>query len=97
MIYQVLFEEKKLPHPPRNDILKIIAGIVLFMGILIALFFSYSLYKDGFRLVLNGDIDLSKSAESATFIARTIGTLLIFSSILFIVIIIRIQQQQMAD
>lgn len=97
MYYKELFEDKAQRKDRLKNFLLIMAVISLILGLLAIVLFCISLHNSEVSFAIDGNLDLEITSQVATVVSGLIGTLLSFSSILLVILTIRVQQKEIND
>lgn len=97
MYYKELFEDKAQRKDRLKNFLLIMAVISLILGLLAIVLFCISLHNSEVSFAIDGNLDLEITSLVATVVSGLIGTLLSFSSILLVILTIRVQQKEIND
>lgn len=97
MYYKELFEDKAQRKDRLTIFLLIMAVISLILGLLAIVLFCISLHNSEVSFAIDGNLDLEITSQVATVVSGLIGTLLSFSSILLVILTIRVQQKEIND
>ena len=97
MYYKELFDDKAQRKDRLKIFLLIMAVISLILGLLAIVLFCISLHNSEVSFAIDGNLDLEITSQVATVVSGLIGTLLSFSSILLVILTIRVQQKEIND
>ena len=97
MYYKELFDDKAQRKDRLKIFLLIMAVISLILGLLAIVLFCISLHNSEVSFAIDGNLDLEITSLVATVVSGLIGTLLSFSSILLVILTIRVQQKEIND
>ena len=97
MYYKELFDDKAQRKDRLKIFLLIMAVISLILGLLAIVLFCISLHNIEVYFAIDGNLDFEISSQVATVVSGLIGTLLSFSSILLVILTIRVQQKEIND
>lgn len=97
MYYKELFDDKAQRKDRLKIFLLIMAVISLILGLLAIVLFCISLHNSEVSFAIDGNLDFEITSQVATVVSGLIGTLLSFSSILLVILTIRVQQKEIND
>lgn len=97
MFYKELFKHKENNKDILKTFLLVMATLSIILGFVAIILLIVALRNSGISLALCGSMNLEITSQVANIISGLIGTLLSFSSILFVILTIRLQQKEIQD